>query len=385
MLKTEFALMWLALAVSTFACTPERAPRTAIAPRAATAFSTASEPNTATEPEELRQFAVEIAEYQRALDVFQRAVMHPQPAPEHFSAKALERELKGRFDQLRFARARGYLYWHDSGPFRSFNEPGCHFGVLTHDGVPCSSALVPPVELSEQAAHELLSAVSNEALPTVPKVCMCGGKASVMHSFVFYAEDETPIATITLNLSYHDLKTAPEDGHAKFGLSYTSEAFRQWYAGFCKAAGMPLCVYWDRERKDAFLNVVNTHQIRAPERSPLELVADRPLNELDAQSRRVLCAIAHDHNERRPSRGPDDTYGRESESGEVWTGRAIAWPECERQFPTCKQTLSVVWPCEQAALAGDPGFFEPEVAHCKAYADCIWGFVDQWGGMRPLP
>lgn len=385
MLKTAIALSGGVLAASTFACASEPAPRAAIAPRVAPAFGTANEPITGTEPDELRQFAVEINEYQRALDVFQRAVMHPQPAPEHFSAKALELELKGRFDQLRFARARGYLYWHDAGPFRSFNEPGCRFGVLTHEGTPCSSALVPPVELSQRAAHELLSAVSNEALPTVPKVCMCGGKASVMHSFVFYAEDDTPIATITLNLSYHDLFTAPDDGHAKSGLSYTSEAFRQWYAGFCKAAGMPLCVYWDGERKDAFLNLVKTRQIRAPERSPLDLVADRPLNELDAQSRRVLCAIAHDRNERRPSRGPDDSYGRESESGEVWTGRAIAWPECERQFPTCNQALSVVWPCEQAALAGDPGFFKPEAAHCKAYADCIWGFADQWRGTRSSP
>jgi hypothetical protein len=98
-----------------------------------------------------------------------------------------------------------------------------------------------------------------------------------------------------------------------------------------------------------------------------------PLSSLSAEERRVLCAHAHRNTFRRPA-VQNEPFGFESPSGERWIGMTLPWYECGTSFPSCQSRLSEVLPCELLALAGDPGFFEPESEYCKTLSPCLWGF-----------
>jgi len=321
------------------------------------------------------EFASEHAAYCGAGDVFAMQLAQADD-PERtrrtkrFRPSKLARSIRKPFPDASFAVVRGWMFDHEGGPFPSFNSPECAFGALSANGELCSTVRLPGVQLSAEQASELLSKLNAEVVPE-PKYCLCGGKTSRMHSFVFYDEHDTPVASVSLNLRFNDLYTSPQNGR-KLHQASVSEEFSAWYEGFCERVGLPLCFLWDRERADRFYAELERTRAKCVRESPFGHIPDQPLAQLEQHERRALCAYHHQYVFRRPD-GPDGYFGQESPDGEQWIGRTLAWPECEATFPRCKERLSEVMPCQRRAMDGDPGFFAADARACRALSSCLWG------------
>jgi hypothetical protein len=328
------------------------------------------------QPQGYAEFAAERAAYCRAEDVFNlQLAQADNPAraeqQKRFRASQLKRRTRKPFPDVSFANVRGWMYDHAGGPAPGLSSPGCAFGALSLTGELCSSVRLPGVVLNAEQASELLAKINAEVVPP-PKYCMCGGKTSHMHSFVFYDELDTPVASVSLNLRFHDLYTSPQVGRVANQAS-VSEEFRAWYGGFCERVGMPLCFLWDNERADRFYAELQRTGAKCSRESPLNHIPDEPLAQLGPRERRALCAYNQQNVFRAPGRD-DDNFGRESPEGERWIGRTLAWPECVATFPSCSVRLSEIMPCQERAMEGDPGFFAADARGCRALSSCLWGF-----------
>lgn len=375
--------MWAHLLVSVLASCSATPAATAVRGRILSSHTTPpsilSAPASSAGPTAADDIARWKAEFEAFYDVFTAAVARDQVPPPGFEPARLTQATKAPFSPSAVATVHGYAWQHDGGPGQTFKQAGgCRFGVLNADGTLCASTSLPGVEISPANVAELVRAVQSEPVPTEARTCMCGGKTSVMHSFVFYDAQDVPIATITLNLKYHELHTLPrqEPEHLH---AFVSSKFRATYADLCSRMGMPLCFIWDSDQYDRFWSELEQKEPTKQElrkrrwqRSPLDALDDRPLNAYSDQGRRALCAW--NHASTLDVRPKGESFGREAANGEVWIGRGLPWWECEEQFPRCNRRLSEVLPCQEVAVSGNPGLVGAVPPQCRALRDCIWGY-----------
>jgi len=373
--RTSLLLRWLlcAAVATTWSCrkpSPMGDSRVPKATEVAVTTPTASPSVTATDSRFLRH----VSELAHANNVFETAIATDQDPIPGFDGKKLLRERKGSFPGVAFDHVVVFTDWGSSQVLPDL-------GALQADGTLGPRTVLPGVRVPDEPLNRLLEFVNEHARENASSggmIALCDGCPGFRHSYIFYNATNKPVAVLVIALRHSMWWSYPDIGHSR--PYYTSSrGLMAFYEPLCETVGAGLCFLGDTDYRDRVSDAVRL----LPALSPLGRVRDIPLDEMNPRERRTLCAWASRTNYRGPGDDKCDAqrnaYGF-TDGTSKWIGCTLSSTACERRPVSCRRSLSEVMPCEERALAGDPGFLSPESIGCRPLSQCVWGFETLYDG-----